>query len=269
MAPTRATRGAVDSLPLFLSLKGRPVILLGEGAAAAAKARLLERCGARIVHDADAEARIAVVALGQADVGEAVARLKARGVLVNVVDRPDLCDFTLPAIVDRSPVLIAIGTGARSATLAKALRQWLEAVLPASLGRVAQALKAARAQIAAHYPEAGDRRALLDGLVAPGGALDPLADHAAPEQAIAAALASAGGQDSGDYAELVLTSADPDDLSLRAARLLARADAVLYGPGVPAAIVDRARADAGRVAVAAAPRPPFRGRVVYLRMANG
>src|SRR3546814_13623569 len=68
-------------------------------------------------------------------------RRKALGILVNAMDRPALCDFTLPAIVDRSPVIIAIGTGGASASLAKALRQWLEAMLPASLGGLAEALK--------------------------------------------------------------------------------------------------------------------------------
>src|SRR3546814_20197797 len=79
--------------------------------------------------------------------------------LVNAVDRPSLCDFTLPAIVDRSPVIIAIGTGGASASPAKALRQWLERLLPAPLGRVALALKAGRPPPAAHLSgRSGERR---------------------------------------------------------------------------------------------------------------
>src|SRR3546814_4334295 len=90
-------KGRMDSLPVFMILRDRPVILLGEGAVAEAKARLLARAGARIVRDETANARIAIVAIEDAGQAEAaVMRLKARGVMVNAVDRPQLCDFPLP-----------------------------------------------------------------------------------------------------------------------------------------------------------------------------
>src|SRR3546814_6764521 len=83
----------VESLPVFLSLKGRPVILLGEGAAAAAKARLLDRAGAWIIRDEMADAAIAIVAIeDDAAATAAAGRLKARGILVNAMARPALCD---------------------------------------------------------------------------------------------------------------------------------------------------------------------------------
>ena len=103
------------SLPLFVRLDGRPVILLGEGEPAAAKGRLLARAGAVPVGEA-ADAALAIVAIeDEAEALAAIARLKARGVLVNAVDRPSQCDFTLPAIVDRDPVIVAIGIADRSA----------------------------------------------------------------------------------------------------------------------------------------------------------
>ncbi|MDF7775356.1 NAD(P)-dependent oxidoreductase, partial [Sphingomonas sp. AOB5] len=86
---------SLAALPLFVKLAGRPVILIGSGEAAEAKRRLLERAGARIV---ESGAALAIVALPEPE--ETVARLRAEGVLVNTVDRPELCDFTLPAIVD-------------------------------------------------------------------------------------------------------------------------------------------------------------------------
>ena len=108
----------MHSTPFFLQLNGQPVILLGEGNAAAAKRRLLERGGAAIVGEDNAHARIAMVAIeDEAQAVAAVKRLKARGLLVNAVDRPALCDFTTPAIIDRGSVLIAMGTSGASAGL--------------------------------------------------------------------------------------------------------------------------------------------------------
>src|SRR3546814_11319728 len=93
VAPPRNKR-VVESLPVFLRLKGRPVILLGEGAAAAAKARLLDRAGAWIIRDEMADAAIAIVAIEDDTAAPATAgRLKARGRLVYAVGRPARWDF--------------------------------------------------------------------------------------------------------------------------------------------------------------------------------
>ncbi len=228
----------LHSLPLFVRLNGRPVILVGDGEAAEPKRRLLERAGAIVVGEDHPDARLAIVADDEA----AVARLKARGVLVNAVDRPELCDFTLPAIVDRAPVLVAIGTGGVSAGLAAAVRQRLEAMLPASLGRLAEALHGARAALRAALPDGGARRRAIGAALAPGAALDPLADYDGRDaaQAVLAGRATTG------VVRLDLASRDPDDLTLRQARLLAAADRVTHRADVPLAIIERARADAAR-----------------------
>ncbi|MDR6852492.1 uroporphyrin-III C-methyltransferase/precorrin-2 dehydrogenase/sirohydrochlorin ferrochelatase [Sphingomonas sp. BE123] len=234
-----------SGLPVFVRLDGRPAILVGDGAMAEAKRRLLERAGAVIVGE-DAPAHIALVAC--ADPEPVVARLKARGLLVNVADRPDLCDFTLPAIVERDPVTIAIGTGGASAGLAAALRQRIEPLVPASLGALADALAAARGAMRARWPDGGERRrALGAGL---SGPLDPL--QAQDGEAVARWIA--GSEVPGDRIErIILTSSDPDDLTLRQARWLAQADRVTHRADVPAAILDRARADADRIACDAPP----------------
>lgn len=229
-----------SGLPVFVQLDGRPVILIGTGAAADAKRRLLKRAGAVIVGE-EGSARLAIVA--DDDPESVAARLKARGILVNVADRPDLCDFTLPAIVERDPVAIAIGTGGASAGLAAALRQRLEAMLPASLGGLADALKGARDAIRARWPEASERRRAIGAALA--GPLDPLAEQ--PAGAVDRWLAEAGDAQAG-IVRITLRSADPDDLTLREARLLAEADRVTHRAGVPVAILARARADAERIA---------------------
>lgn len=234
----------MHSLPVFLKLKGRPVMLIGAGEAADAKRRLLERAGARIVGEAD-EAALALVACPDAAEAEAAAaRLAMRGILVNVVDRPDLCDFTMPAIVDRDPVLIAVGTGGASAGLAKAVRQRIERLLPANLGVLARALHGARDAMRARWPDARARRAALDAALAPGGPLDPIA--AGDGDAVSHWLASAEDAAPARLETIELASADPDDLSLRAARLLGEADLILHDPAVPPEILARARADAVR-----------------------
>lgn len=249
----------MHSLPLFLKLAGRPVILLGDGAAAAAKRRLLERAGADVRTDEGAPAVLAVVALeDDAAAAAAVARLRARGVLVNAPDRPALCDFTLPALVERGPVLIAIGTGGASAGLAKALRQRLEALVPQGLGGLASALAGARAAVRARWPQAEDRRRAIDAALAEGGVLDPLGDAAGGAAAarLAEWLDEGGRAAPGGASRLValrILSDDPDDLSLRAARLLGQADHVFHTSTVAPAIRDRARADAARSLADTAP----------------
>jgi uroporphyrin-III C-methyltransferase/precorrin-2 dehydrogenase/sirohydrochlorin ferrochelatase len=126
----------MNQLPIFVNLEGRKILLLGSGEMAEAKKLLYERAGAVITDDENAEGlTLAVVAMEDDDEAiAAVARLKARGLLVNAVDRSTLCDYTTPAIIDRDPVLIAIGTGGASAGLAKALRQRLEQLLPPASG---------------------------------------------------------------------------------------------------------------------------------------
>jgi uroporphyrin-III C-methyltransferase/precorrin-2 dehydrogenase/sirohydrochlorin ferrochelatase len=252
----------LESLPLFHRIAGQPVIVLGEGEAAQAKRRLVERAGGVAVGEEDAAARLAFVAL---DAPEAAAeRLRSRGVLVNVVDRPELCDFTAPSILDRSPVLVAIGTGGASAGLAKALRLRLEALLPPSLGKLAEALGAARARLRARWPDAGDRRRALDAALGDGGMLDPLRADSAGR--VEAWLDGACEAAPGGAIEIRLRSADPEDLTLREARLLGSVDVLAHEPGVPDAVLDRARADAHRVPLGRGEVPPLRpGLVVILR----
>ncbi|MFC3784318.1 uroporphyrin-III C-methyltransferase/precorrin-2 dehydrogenase/sirohydrochlorin ferrochelatase [Sphingopyxis italica] len=255
----------MHQLPVFLNLTGRTVVLVGEGEAADAKARLITRAGGRIVPAWEAGATIAFVALDDAAEARAAAEgLRARGLLVNVVDRPDLCDFTTPAIVDRAPVTIAIGTGGASAGLAKAIRQRIEALLPARLGALASALHAARGAMKARWPDAAGRRRAIDAALAPGGALDPLGDGAA--DAVEGWLAGAMSGPSSRVESIVLASSDPDDLTLRAARLLGEADHVFHAAAVPPAILDRARADAVRHVVDAPPVDPPPGLTLWLDM---
>jgi len=252
----------IPSLPLFHRIAGQPVIVLGEGEAALAKRRLVERAGGIIVGEDNSEARLAFVATDAPE--EAAARLKARGVLVNVPDRPKLCDFTVPSILDRSPVLLAIGTDGASAGLAKALRLRFETLLPPGLGALADALGRARETMRANWSDAGERRRALDAALSEGGPLDPLRQGGA--EAVDVWLAGNTPELAGGVVEIRLVSADPDDLTLRQSRLLGSADVVAHEPLIPPAILDRARADAVRRLVEAGEAVPVgEGLIVVLR----
>ncbi len=258
----------MHSLPVFVRLDGRKVVIIGESDAAQAKRRLVERAGAIIVDAAEAaDAALVFVALDDAAAAaQAAQHFRALGKLVNVVDRPDLCDFTTPAIVDRSPVLIAIGTGGASAGLAAALRQRLEQIVPASLGGVATALADARARLRQLWPDMDDRRHALQAALSASGAIDPLVDHAqtAAVQSWLDASANDVTAEPGTLAVVRIDSDDPELLTLRDARLLACADHVWHDGRAPGAILSRARADAVQHVAPQPPPAPHDGRVVWI-----
>lgn len=257
----------IETLPLFHRIAGQPVVVLGTGDAAQAKRRLVERAGGLVIDDLqegiDKGARLAFLAYENpaAAEGDAI-RARCAGLLVNVTDQPALCDFTVPSILDRSPVLVAIGTGGASAGLAKQLRLRLEQLLPQSLGELASALGQARDALRTRFPDAGERRRALDAALGPGGTLDVLGEGGA--ERIAPWLAGAGQADASSVVEIVLRSDDPEDLTLREARLLGSADVIAFEPGVPAAVLDRARADAVRMVLEAGAIPEAGARLVVV-----
>lgn len=254
----------LHSLPLYHRITGQSVVVVGDGDMADAKRRLIERAGGVPCAETQAhQAQLGFVALSDAHQAERAAlRLKRLGLLVNVADRPDLCDFTLPSILERGPVLVAVSTGGASAGLAKHLRLRLEAILPQSLGALATKLAAAREQIRSRYPQADARRRAIDGALSENGLLDPLAPGSADR--VNEWLGKGQVAQATAVFDFTLTSDDPDDLTLRQARELGRADAVIHDPAVPEAILIRARADAVRALL---PHDPAMasGRVVILR----
>ncbi|NCN86114.1 MAG: siroheme synthase [Sphingomonadales bacterium] len=256
----------MNQLPIFVNLSGRKVILLGTGEMADAKRRLYERAGALIVDDEAAhDVALAVVALEDDEAAiAAVKRLKARGLLVNAVDRSELCDYTTPAIIDRDPVLIAIGTGGASAGLAKSLRQRLERLIPANLGGLASGLFAVRERIKQIWPDGPQRRKAIDAALDPGGALDVLAEGS--EANLETWLSMPFANDLSEVEDMLLTSTDPDDLSLRQARLLGRADQIFASDDVPESVLARARADAERFGLALWDEKPPKGLTIRIRM---
>lgn len=236
----------IRSLPLLHRIAGTRVVVIGTGDMGEAKTRLVERAGGIPCGEPEAHhARLAFIALEDGRAAEAAAmRLRAKGLLVNVADRPDLCDFTTPSIIDRDPVLIAIGTSGASAGLAKQLRLRLERILPPGLGLLAARLEDMRDAIRLRYPAGPDRRRALDIALGESGILDPLDPASAAR--IEDWLAEKEIPGTTGSVEIALVSGDPEDLTLRQCRLLGTADTILHDAAVPAAILDRARADALR-----------------------
>lgn len=258
----------MDNLPLYHRLAGQPVVVLGEGAAAEAKRRLVERAGGQVFSDLSEGiakgARLAFIAPDDPQAAQADAiRARCAGLLVNVVDQPTLCDFTVPSVLERGPVLIAVGTGGVSAGLAKALRLRLETILPPGLGALASGLGALRDRLRSRFPDAGERRRALDAALAAGGLLDPLDPVSATRLDD---WLEGAAQGSSEPIEIQLRSADPDDLTLREARALGSADLVAHEPSIPDAVLLRARADAVRRLIGAGEgAPPAPGLTVVLR----
>lgn len=267
----------IETLPLFHRIAGQPVVVLGMGEAAEAKRRLVERAGGLVIDDLqegiDKGARLAFIAYEDDTAAEADAiRARCAGLLVNATDRPALCDFTVPSILDRSPVLVAIGTGGASAGLAKQLRLRLEQILPQSLGALALALGQARDALRARFPDAGERRRALDAALGAGGPLDVVAEASAGRVTpwLSDARPGQAQSEQGCVVEIALRSDDPEDLTLREARLLGSADVIGFEAGVAPQVLDRARADARRVLVGQSGDLPVEtGLAIVLRAPSG
>ena len=251
----------METLPLFHRIAATKVLVMGEGEMADAKARLVEEAGGEVVRAPEPGVRLAFVATGDAEQAEA---LRAAGLLVNVPDRPDLSDFFVPAIVDRAPVQVAIGSGGASAALSKALKERLDVLLPEGVGALALAIRQARQTVTANLPELEARRAFWAAVLAPGGALDPMAPHDDPAAAIVDALAATDIRTAA-VEEVTVGPGGAEALTLADLRTLAQADLVIYAPGMPTAALALIRRDAARQVGEAVPEGAT-GRIVLLKL---
>ena len=170
---------------------------------------------------------------------------------VNVVDQPALCTFTMPSIVDRSPLTIAVSTGGASPVMARQLRARLETLIPASYGGLADLVNEYRQAVKSRISNVtGRRRFWEDVLHGPIPELFTSGNEAAARDALERAVKSAQPQNT--QGEVYLVGAgpgDPDLLTFRALRLMQQADVVLYDRLVSKEILDLARRDARKIYV--------------------
>lgn len=282
-------------LPVFFALRDRDVVLVGGSAAAAWKAELIQAAGARLrvfaphlapefesVMAAGIPARIvlsrrawtpadlagAAFAVGAfeddaADEARAFAdACRARGLPVNVVDRPALCDFAFGSIVNRSPLVIGISTDGVAPVLGQAIRARIESLLPAALDSWLDRAIRFRTRVSAlGWPAARRRRFWERFAAAVFGAAGPGDEEVQWRTLIADAP---DGEASAAPAIVRLDPADPDSLTVRDIRALMTADIVLVDDGLALDAVPFVRREASvrREAAAAPPADASSGRVV-------
>src|SRR6185437_11159441 len=249
------SRRAMHAFPAFYPLAGRTVVVAGEGEAAEAKARLFEGSPATVKRvtgeaaqspDAYAGAALAFIASDDdAFCAAAAGAARAAHVPVNVTDRPQLCDFTTPAVIDRGEVVAAIGTGGASPMLATLLRHDIETRVPPGAGRVAALFAGLQGEIRSALPEAHRRRAFLRAaLTGPPAEAAMRGDQAGAIRLLRAALAR--DLPGAGLVQFIDARGPADLLTLRAARALAAADVLVCDAGAHAEVLELARRDAER-----------------------
>jgi uroporphyrin-III C-methyltransferase/precorrin-2 dehydrogenase/sirohydrochlorin ferrochelatase len=268
----------MEFLPLFHNLRGARVLVVGGGEIALRKSRLLADSGAvlRVVApEIGAEVRELIERSGgeqilrgytESDLNGCVliiaatddeplnaqvsADARQRGVPVNVVDAPALCSVIFPAIVDRSPLVIAVSSGGDAPVLARLIRAKLETWIPPTYGHLAGLAARFRHQVKGLFPNVQQRRAFWEDVFQ-----GPIADRQLAGQGAEAERllqAKIDGDAPATTGEVYLVGAgpgDPDLLTFRALRLMQQADVVLYDRLVAPAILDLCRRDADRVYV--------------------
>jgi uroporphyrin-III C-methyltransferase/precorrin-2 dehydrogenase/sirohydrochlorin ferrochelatase len=274
----------MDFFPGFLELKERDVLIVGGGDVALRKARLLHSAGARIIvvapetsnacgafierHGLEHHSRefrdsdidgvwLVVTATGDATVDAAVhAAASARRVFCNSVDDQANSGYITPAIVDRSPIVVAISSGGTAPVLARSVRAKIETLLPSDFGRLAELAGRWRERVKAQIGGIGERRRFWESLF--GSDVSELAiggEYHRAEKKAAELLADFGdGERPSGKAWLVGAGpGDPDLLTIRALRILQTADVIVHDRLVSDEVLALARRDADLISVGKKP----------------
>jgi uroporphyrin-III C-methyltransferase/precorrin-2 dehydrogenase/sirohydrochlorin ferrochelatase len=269
----------VRYFPLFADLQGRRVLVVGGGEVAERKVRLLLEAGARIevvAHEIPARelaawsgegpvswrarefqesqldgATLVVAATSDTSLNERVAQAaRARELLCNVVDDAERSSFIVPAIVDRSPLVIAISSGGVAPVLARLARERIELLFDESFGVLARLFADWRGRIKRALPDVAARRRFYERAVR--GRVADLVRSRQPEAAareIERELATPAQPATGSVVLVGAGPGDPGLLTLNALRALQQADVVLHDRLVSDAVLALARRDAERIPV--------------------
>lgn len=263
-------------LPLFHKLQDRPVLVIGGGEVALRKARLLSDAGARLrvvapeirselqelagdegcflrgYVSGDLQGVALVIAATDDEPLNAriSAEAQAQGIPVNVVDAPALCSVIFPAIVDRSPLIVAVSSGGDAPVLARLIRAKIETWIPATYGQLANLGKRFRERVKQLFPDVQQRRVFWEDVFQ--GQIAESVFAGKPEEGerlLEERLAGAAPRALGEVYLVGAGPGDPDLLTFRALRLMQQADVVLYDRLVAPAIIELCRRDAERIYV--------------------
>ncbi len=276
----------MNFLPLFLNIHQQPCLVVGGGSVATRKVDLLLKSSAKVhiiapeltpqltqlLHegklthqtktfdaaDLDLNYRLVLAATPDKTVNQQVYTLAhARGLLVNVADQPQLCNFILPSIIDRDPVQIAVSTGGASPVLARLLRSQLETLIPSNYGQLARFVAQYRTQVQQQLPSRQRRSFWETVLQSPIVERVFSGQHTQASQELEELLAHTCAQSkSATVGEVYLVGGgpgDPDLLTFRALRLMQQADVVLYDRLVAPEILNLVRREAERIYVGKQP----------------
>ena len=277
----------MDYLPIFRDVRDRTVIVAGGGTVAARRCEIALRAGARVKlfaasvaeddfaglrdhprlehfprcpQPADFEdAVLAFSACRNEEDDRRIAEMaRAAKVPVNVADRPELCDFIMPSIVDRTPLIVAVSSSGASPILARMIRARLETMLPAAYGRLARFAGEFRERVMARLKNPENRRRFWERtLEGPMASHVFAGDETAAEELMERELALAEAEEkSGVRGEVYLVGAgpgDPDLLTFKALRLMQKADVVLYDRLIGDGILNLVRREAERIYVGKRP----------------
>ncbi|MDQ3267489.1 MAG: siroheme synthase CysG, partial [Pseudomonadota bacterium] len=265
----------MDFFPIFLNLKGKKCLVVGGDEVSSRKASVLVQAGAfvKIVSPYLCEAfknipnieyvpdrfqaahlndiTLVIAATDDIETNEEVSNeAKKRNIPVNVVDNPDLCTFIMPAILDRSPFMVAFSTGGASPVLARILRGKLETLIPPAYGRLAAFAAKFRQTVKTHISNSGKRRLFWENVLE-----GPIAEKIFSgnnKSAETMLLAMLNDNNHCSVGEVFLVGAGPgapDLLTFRAIRLMQKADVVLYDNLVSKPVLEMTRRDAERIFV--------------------
>jgi uroporphyrin-III C-methyltransferase/precorrin-2 dehydrogenase/sirohydrochlorin ferrochelatase len=268
------------TFPIFVSVDRKPPLVVGGGELAAIKARLLLKRAPSVDIAADhivpelAELlrarRVAVMpprpnvdqvrgrplviaATGDDDEDTRVAAIaRALGVPVNVPDRPALCSFVMPAIVDRGDVTVAIGTSGAAPVLGQRLRAWLERQLPPRLGSLARIAGEFRGSVADKLPAGRSRRNFWESVLEGAASEAALAGEESEARRLIGEAIERAAEAQDARGRVLLVGAGPGDpelLTVKAVRALKEADVILYDRLVGTGVFDHARREAELIPV--------------------